>query len=287
MENRESNWRRKLMLLAVVVIPALGQASEPHSQRAEQTAAEQVKLPAFEVASVKQNRSAASAFRLAFTSDGVTIENVSLLSIIRASYGMFDTLDDKFIGIPGWARTENFDIEAKVSPADVAEFQKLSFDKRQLMVQALLADRFKLQAHLEVRQLPIYDLVVAKKGPKLRVSIPGADADPGGTIKRERGRITGQNVVLYRLVTALTHTLGRTVIDKTALPGKYDFTLNWMPEESASSLPGSPNEAAQESSASGPSIFTALQEQLGLKLVPSKGPVDCLVIDHVERPSAN
>ena len=106
----------------------------------------------FAVASVRRSQFPASTFRLAFTSDGVTKENVSLSSIIRAAYGMFNTLDDKFIGISGWVNNEDFDIEAKVDNADVAAFQKLNFDKRQLMVQALLADGFKLRAHHGTRE---------------------------------------------------------------------------------------------------------------------------------------
>ena len=271
-------------MMALGVPPPLGQASGPQSKAPEQTAAAETKLPAFAVASVRRNESPDSPFKLAFTSDGVTIENVSLLSIIRAAYGMFNTLDDKFIGIPGWANDENFNIDAKVDDADVAQFQKLNFDKRQLMVQALLADRFKLQAHYETRELPIYELVIAKNGLKLQAS----DANPvPGDITIGRGRITGQNVVMYRLETALTHALGRTIVDKTGLQGPYDFTLNWMPDEADISSSQSSNGTAQEHDASRVSIFTAIQEQLGLKLVQAKGPVEVLVVDHVEYPTAN
>jgi len=271
-------------MMALGVPPPLGQASGPQSKAPEQTAAAETKLPAFAVASVRRNESPDSPFKLAFTSDGVTIENVSLLSIIRVAYGMFNTLDDKFIGIPGWANDENFNIDAKVDDADVAQFQKLNFDKRQLMVQALLADRFKLQAHYETRELPIYELVIAKNGLKLQAS----DANPvPGDITIGRGRITGQNVVMYRLETALTHALGRTIVDKTGLQGPYDFTLNWMPDEADISSSQSSNGTAQEHDASRVSIFTAIQEQLGLKLVQAKGPVEVLVVDHVEYPTAN
>jgi uncharacterized protein (TIGR03435 family) len=271
-------------MMALGVPSSLGQAGGPQSQASAQTAAAETRLPVFAVASVRQNESPASPFKLAFTSDGVTIENVSLLSIIRAAYGMFNTLDDKFIGVPGWANNENFDIEAKVGDADVAEFQKLNFDKRQLMVQALLADRFKLRAHHETRELPIYELVIAKNGLKLQAS----DANPvPGDITIGRGRITGQNVVMYRLETALTHALGRTIVDKTGLRGPYDFTLNWTPDDADTSSSQSSNGAVQEADTSGVSIFTAIQEQLGLKLVPAKGPVEVLVVDHVEYPSTN
>jgi uncharacterized protein (TIGR03435 family) len=267
-----------------VAVVVLGQLGALQAQTPAQTAADKTELPAFAVASIRRNESPASPFKLAFTSDGVTIENISLLSIIRAAYGMFNTLDDKFIGIPSWANNENFDIEAKVDDADVAEFQKLNFDKRQLMVQALLADRFKLRAHHETRELPVYELVIARNGPKLQVS----DANPvPGDITTVRGRITGQNVVMYRLETALTRTLGRTVVDKTGLRGPYDFSLHWAPDDADTASSQSPSGPVQGPDASGVSIFTAIQEQLGLKLVPAKGPVEVLVVDHVENPSAN
>jgi uncharacterized protein (TIGR03435 family) len=271
-------------MMVIGVLPSLGQAGGPQPQAPVQTAAAEIKLPVFAVASVRRNQSPASPFKLAFTSDGVTIENVSLLSIIRTAYGMFNSLDDKFIGLPGWANNENFDIEAKVDDADVAEFQKLNFDKRQLMVQALLADRFKLRAHQETRELPLYELVITKNGLKLQAS----DANPvPGDMTTGRGGITGQNVGLYRLVTALTRAVGRSIVDKTGLKGQYDFTLNWTPDEADTSSSQSSNGAAQAPDASGVSIFTAIQEQLGLKLVPAKGPVEVLVVDHVEYPSVN
>jgi uncharacterized protein (TIGR03435 family) len=253
-----------------------------------QAQSEAAKLPSFEVASVKQNMSETAPVKLAFTSDGVTIENATLLNIIRAAYGMFNSVDEKFIGVPNWAKTDRFDIEAKVDGADAARFQKLNFDQRQLMVQALLADRFGLRTHHEDRTLPVYLLVIAKSGPRLQESKPVEGADPGGTLKRDRGQITGQNVVISQLVTALTRTLGRNVIDKTErLPGKYDFTLRWSPDEGETQESHDQDVTPPSTNASGPSIFTAIQEQLGLKLEPGKGPVDCLVVDHLARPSEN
>ena len=262
---------------AFALAPVVGQAQS-----------EVAKLPVFEVASVKQNKSETAPLKLAFTSDGVTIENATLLNIIRAAYGMFNSVDDKFIGIPNWAKTDRFDIEAKVNGADAAKFQNLNFDQRQLMVQALLADRFRLHTHHEVRELPVYLLVVAKNGPKLQGSKPLEGADPGGTLKREPGLITGQNIVVSQLVTALTRTLGRNVIDKTErLPDKYDFTLRWSPDEGETQESPGQGGPSRTTDSSGPSIFTAIQEQLGLKLEPGKGPVDCLVVDRLEKPSAN
>jgi uncharacterized protein (TIGR03435 family) len=244
-----------------------------------------VKLPEFVVASIRPNNSDTAAFRLAFTADGVRIENASILMIIRAAYGMFNSLDDKFLGVPGWAKSQRFDIEAKVDGADVGVFQKLGFDKRQLMVQALLENRFNMRAHHETREQPIYSLIVAENGSKLQKS--AGDPDPGGTMQVKRGQIVARNIVVSQLVTKLTQTVGRTVQDKTGLTGKYDLTLNWTPDPDGSSMPATADASESVFALSGPSIFTSIQEQLGLKLEAAKGPVECLVIDHVEMPSEN
>ena len=228
----------------------------------------------FDVASVRRNGSADTHFELKFTDDGVRISNASLLMILRAANGMFNSLDDKFIGVPSWAKTEKFDIEAKVDSNDVAAFKKMPFDQRQRMVQAMLTDRFQLKTHSEMQQQAVYALVIAKGGAKLKVAAPAEGADPGGTISRKKGEIAAQNIVLSQLISALTQTLGRTVQDRTTgLTGKYDLKLDWAADD--------------EASETGPSIFTAIQEQLGLKLEATKGPVEVLIVDHVERPSGN
>jgi len=154
------------------------------------------------------------------------------------------------------------------------------------MIQAMLADRFKLLAHHEIREQPVYELVIAKNGPKLQEAKPAEGSDPGGTVESRAGQIAAKNVVVSQLVTRLTQTLGRTVVDKTeGLKGKYDFMLIWAPDEAGSSPSSASSSAPPDPT--GPSIFTAIQEQLGLKLEPAKGPVDCLVIDHLEQPSEN
>lgn len=275
-----AGWVAVAAPMAFVADSAAQSGSEPPSSRVP------AKLPEFDAVSVKPNKSSTGFFRLYFTADGVRVENASLLMIVRAAYGMFNSLDDKFIGIPDWAKTEKFDINAKVSGADAPAFQKLNFDNRQLMVQAMLADRFKLQSHHEIREQPIYDLVIARSGPTLQESRPVEGSDPGGTIDRKKGQIAAKDIVISRLVTVLTQAVGRTVVDKTEiLKGRYDFTLVWAPEDSAVSPAG--EQGSPPFDASGPSIFTAIQEQLGLKLEPAKGPVECLVIDHIERPSEN
>jgi uncharacterized protein (TIGR03435 family) len=252
------------------------------------------KFREFEVASVKPNKIGGNSTSISITPDGIRFQNTSLLLLLRTAYGLSNTLDDKFLGLPSWAKTQKFDVEAKVSPADVDEFKKLTMTQRQPMMQALLVDRFKLQAHRETKEEPVYLLVIGKGGSKLRESKPPEDKggkEASGMMRGTRDQLEATSVPISQLVSSLTRAAGRTVLDKTELTGKYDFTLHWTPDEEGGAMlkPAESGQPANEtaSTSSGPSIFTAVQEQLGLKLEPGKGPVECLVIDHVEQPSEN
>lgn len=235
-------------------------------------------LPVFAVASVKPNKSATDHFSLRFTADGVRVENASALMIVRAAYGMFNSLDDKFVGMPGWASRERFDVTAKVDPGDVARFEKLDFEHRQQMVQALLIDRFHLKAHHETRVQAVYELGVEPGGAKLHESKFGSAADI--SVQRKGGELVGREAVVSQLVSELSQVLGRTVVDKTGLTGRYDFQLRWTPDELQEG-------GVQNGAEVWPSLFTAVKQQLGLKLSAARGPVECLVIEHIEQPSEN
>jgi bla regulator protein BlaR1 len=166
--------------------------------------------------------------------------------------------------------------------------------QNRLTVRSLLADRFKLQVSHETKELPVYALVVAKNGPKFGASkLPVSDANPPvpkGMMRMGVGELTVNGVRIGDFVEALAQQPeigGRVILDKTSLTGAYDFTLKWTPNQPQ--LPGvlGGGIAPPPSDSSASSIFTAIQEQLGLKLESTKGPVDVLVIDHVEEPSAN
>jgi uncharacterized protein (TIGR03435 family) len=149
--------------------------------------------------------------------------------------------------------------------------------RKRKMVQALLADRFKLVMHAETRELPLYALVVAKGGAKL-----GPAKETGTTVNHGRGHIEVQGAnSIALLAEELSQEVGRDVIDRSGIQGRYDLKLIFAPDDRT------PDLASSSSTDSGPSIFTALQEQLGLKLEPQKGPVEVLVVDHVEMPSEN
>lgn len=153
-----------------------------------------------------------------------------------------------------------------------------------LMLQTLLADRFNLKVHSETRDAPAYDLVIASRGPKNMKTEP--DSETRHLDWRGRTHLTAHALSLADLAKPiLTAQMGCPVEDKTGLSGKYDFTLDWSVDSMAIAGPESDSGPAPEPS--GPSIFTALQEQLGLRLKPTKTPMESIVIDHIERPSEN
>jgi uncharacterized protein (TIGR03435 family) len=190
-----------------------------------------------------------------------------------------------------WIDSERYDIEARAPARDAntpAEPSRLSREQLQMVrerLKSLLADRFQLAIHSETKEEPVYWLVLNKGGSKLRES-----TEPTGLIRlMGRGTLKGQAVEVGMLALNLSNQLGRSVIDKTGLAGKYDFELKWVPSEPAPGQLGGPPAAgsALPADPDGPSIFTALEEQLGLRLESAKGPVEVLVVDRAERPSKN
>jgi uncharacterized protein (TIGR03435 family) len=258
-----------------------------------------VDLPGFEVASVKPDKSGFGP-RLLLTADGLTATKVTVKFLIKQAYGVED---DEISGAPNWLDSETYDVDAKVSSSDLAALEKLDEKQRLRMLQPVLAERFQLKVHRETKEIPVYALVIAKNGPKLHVAKPGdtyadgikgPDGKPGGRagmMMWGRGRLIAQGIPIANLLPPLTQQLERTVLDKTGLKGTYDITLLWTPEDDQGSMVSGAEGGRQGSGpaadSSGASIFTAIQEQLGLKLESQKGQVEGLVIDHVERPSEN
>ena len=264
-------------------------------------------LAAFDVVSVKPLQPDGK-MRIGFryVPDGIQAETVTVSTLVWNAYGGFTRLptDDSVTGLPDWARTENFTVYARMSVAQMAEFARLSRDqqvqRREEMLQALLADRFKMQAHRELKQVPDYELVIAKGVPKLKESVdPNGPKDKDGKpltsmTMRGPGNFQAQAFSMGQLTGFLGEPFvgaGRIVKDKTGLTGKYSFTLNFAMQGNPTGPPGgaAPVAPAAPPAAddSQPSIFTALQEQLGLKLQPGTGTIDLVVIDHLERPAAN
>jgi uncharacterized protein (TIGR03435 family) len=250
--------------------------------------------PTFEVATVKPiDAKDPRPPSVLVSGDRFSLTGMTLQELIKIAYDMNYGADRQISGGVAWVGSARFDIEAKEDAALSERLHKLSSQQRgeQLreMLRGLLAERFKLQIHHESSELPVYQLVLAKSGSKLMPSAAQLSAKPEDHPERPRnfvrfagkGVLEGNDADSQTLVTALSmqpEIGGRLVIDKTGLTGKYDFTLKWTPDTQ------SVDATAIDT---GPSLFTALQEQLGVRLESTKAPVDIIVIDHVELPSAN
>jgi uncharacterized protein (TIGR03435 family) len=216
------------------------------------------KLLEWDVVSIKVHKPDGVISHSTGMSNGFSIV-IPLKQFISEAYGV---RQDLISGLPKWTDSAQYDIAAKVAGSDAEEFHRLSPKQKDMMLRSILADRFKLTAHTEMKQLPVYELVVVKAG-KLEAVAPG----PGGSSSGP-GLIACHPCDVSFLSSKLAESLQRTVVDKTGLTGQYAIKLQW-------------------SDSAGPSLFTALEEQLGLKLQPGKGPVETLVVDRVEMPSEN
>lgn len=276
-----------MVALELIVIGSLAQGLPPPLlEKSAQGIDAVVKPVEFEVVSVRQHNADDGNRRWMGTPDGINATNIQLQAMAAGAYGI---KMDLVSGGPSWMDTLGFDVQAKVAGSDIEAFKKITPEQRNLMLRALLADRFQLKAHVETKTLPVYELVVAKGGLKMKTAAPETpdpDAKPGdppkngGGMSMSPGNLEAHKYVFSSLADQLGYIVQRTVVDKTDLTGKYDFTLKWTPEGQMAGVGTGQDDSA-------PSIFTALQEQLGLKLVPSKGPVQTLVIDHADMPTAN
>lgn len=243
----------------------------------------------YDVASIRQNKSGSGYFRFSDRPQEAKLSfaNMTMKNLIENAYGISDF---QLSGGPAWLDSDRFDIEAKSDDSVNAQLLKLNncdaSHAKQQMLQSLLADRLKLTVHRGAKAVSGYDLVLAKNGPRLQESKP----DPAGNDIHRRGSstmhagklgydLTSQNDSISSLAFWLAAELHCPVQDKTALTGKYDIKLQWSEEN------GAETSSAQDSPY--PVIFTAIQEQLGLKLQPAKVTVETIVIDHVEPPSPN
>lgn len=227
---------------------------------------------AYDVASIKVNKSGSGNVNVDTTRTSYTASNVSLEDLIEGTYGI---RHDLIFGGPSWIRSTRFDVLAKIVDPDLTALKKLPPEQIRLLLQPILADRFHLKVHTETRTLAVYELVVAKGGPKFAASADTSGANEGTSI--QNAVLTAHAIPLSSLASTLSNQLHQTVIDRTALAGRFDINLSWTYAYGPDATP--------ESSMA--SIFTALREQLGLKLQSSKGPVEVLVVDEAEMPSEN
>jgi Protein of unknown function (DUF3738). len=234
--------------------------------------------PVFDVASIRPSDPNERGGWARFLPGRLQVINSSLIFVIQQVYGVRDY---QIVGAPKWIidwNTARFNIEAKAEGVT-------NQDQLRLMAKNLLEDRFKLKLHRETREMPVYVLIQDKKGIKVKATPDnGRPRGSGGIESVESGWIQGENVSMEFFVQSLSRRTDRPVVDRTNYTEAFTFKLQWASDVSSGSgvtgVDGLPNDAR-------PALFTAVQEQMGLKLSPEKAPVEVLVIDHVERPPEN
>jgi uncharacterized protein (TIGR03435 family) len=306
-----STWKSVLLLTAAATIAAIpiviGTFDSPPLQAQAQEQTRTAADPAFEVATIRPNKTGRGFEGLGFRQGRFSATGVSLRELLTSAY---ELQAFEIFGEPNWATSDRFDIAATMPPPPAGTDAPDAASRNRGMLRSLLAERFKLVVHEERRDMPVYALVLArpdrKLGAQLRVfqgecwdpSKPGPEPEaptwpqpPSDPSKGAQlcismtgvGRISSRGTVLPDLAKVLARlpAVSRRVIDRTGLTGRYDFDLEWTPLVTPGpAAPGVPPEA-------GPNIFTALQEQLGLKLESTKETVGVLVIDSVSQPSQN
>ena len=240
--------------------------------------------PSYATVSIKPDKSGSQWQTIRLGPGELTVTNETLQMLIRHAYQVeFDQIH----GGPDWLNTDRYDVQAKVDKSTLEDLKNIGREQtdpeQPRMLQTLLADRFKLVVHSDTRAVPVYDLVLAENGPKLQQSLPGDAEAQGRVIQVGDGHITGREVPIATLASLLSEQLGHTVVDKTGLTNHYDVTLEWP--ASGDVQQGTEDSSSIESSKA--AIFSALQDELGLKLEPHESPMETLVIDHVERPAQN
>jgi uncharacterized protein (TIGR03435 family) len=256
--------------------------------------------PSFEVATIRPSGSESDFFDIHIADSRFSVEGAPLKALLKFAY---DTkIEAQLPTEPGWIAQEKFDIDARIDDAEVQSMSKLApdqkFEQLRLMLQSLLAERFNLKVSSRMKELPVYALVVAKSGPHLtpvnlapelqNQHMPQLSGGSRGELKASAVSMP----MFTRWLSGRPDTGGRAVIDATGLTGSYDFALNFTPDDVHiaqinDAVPGQGAANSSSTDSTGPSLFTALQEQLGLKLESRKAPVEVLVIDHVEQPSPN
>ena len=272
--------RATLLLAATLTLPVFASQQSASPAPADQR-------PRFEAASVKPNQSPDAGINNRFSPGRFAYVNTPVEQFV---YLAFNFPSDRVVDVPDWARREKYDITATHNP----QYQAFSPQVR-AMLQRLLEERFSLQTHRETRDMLVYELVKTRSdglGPRLRIS--GVDCSPGGTADKAQcgtristGLIDGRFVNWRMVVDQLPSATGRAVIDKTGLNGMFDVRLEWSPDPAVMRSPEAA--AAARAAAATPGervdIFTALQEQLGVKLQSARAPLEVLVIDKLERPT--
>jgi len=285
-------WRRMKMRSAskecrgyhravALLIAILAAASAIHAQTT---------APQLEIATVKPSDPAKEHLGLYWRQpDGFKREGTTLRSMIGHAYGVPSSVKGLVQGGPAWMVSDAFDVQVKVDAATTERWSRLpqqAVDEERIALEReLLEERFHLKVHREMREMPAFVLTVAKGGSKLQSPVAEKDLQAGVPQSRinlyGHGHWQGHSALLSNLSRSLMgepEMDGRPIVDNTGLTGQYDFTLRWTPVDTGSGA---------DSSDQWPSLFTALEEQLGLKLIPEKEQIEVIVVDSVEKPSEN
>lgn len=265
----------RLVLLVLTLMPLTG-AAQPSSSG-------DIHIDAI---SIKENRSGAEPGYLSIPPNGnrIVVTNSPMFRIIGFAFNK--QRNDLIVGLPAWARDVRWDVEATISAESLDVFRHISFEKQKELLQQVLKERCGLAAQTGRKEAPVYALTVSKSGAKIK-EVPSSRPEAnraGWDLTQSPGKIEARAVPMEALIYALTKAgLERQVIDHTGLKGRYDISLTWAPEEKVMTA----QDAGEDESSSRASIFTAVQDELGLKLEPTKAEVDAVIITHLDRPSAN
>jgi bla regulator protein blaR1 len=311
------DFSRKLLLSAAALLACaapllVGLLSARQTQAKSKAQNTTAAAPLYEVASIKANKLGNELLktgkgiisqRTIVLPGEITVTNTALQYLIRMAY---EVEDYQILGAPSWLTSELYDVDGKADASAITAMKQLGKDQRDLenrrMLQVLLEDQLQLKYHRETKEVPVYSLIVVNSGRLIEAqgdcgppsNLPQSLGDPakppcGSLMVSISGIAAGQNVPMAQLVATLSDFTGRMVIDKTNLAGKYDMNLRWTPEPGQSWFPsGSPAPSGRSSipepDPNKPSLLSAIQEQLGLKLESQTAPIELFVIDHVERP---
>lgn len=271
--------RATLILVATLTLPTFADVQSPSPATSDQRAR-------FDAASIKPNLSKDENMMHRPTPGRLFYGNVPVSNVVEQAYGM---RPDRIVNYPQWAEKERFDVTATYNPEQQKQVRP--------MLQTLLEERFSLRVHRETREMPVYELVKARGdgqlGPQLRPSAakcaPGADGRSACTLDIRSGyiRATGIGWGNGEVLGLNIGVWDRPIVDRTGLTGSFDYTLEWKPDPAQARSTGDAARAVAAAATPGerPSIFTALQEQLGLRLQPTRAPLEVLVIDRLERPT--
>ena len=266
--------KNPLLAAACILVIAVVAGPQPARTQTPSAPSAATAFIAYDVISIKPNNSGSGSSSSTSNDGRFSATNVTLKQLLQQT---FDIKQDLISGIPGPIDSARYDIQAKIVDPNPAALKKMTRQQSSQMLLPLLTERFQLKTHIEVKTLPVYELVV-KGGPKFKPSKDQAtkDGDMSTNGSNTQVKITARKASMESLAKALSSRVDRTVIDKTGLAGNFDLDLQWSRDDNPDLGADAP-----------PTIFTAVEEQLGLKLQPGKGPVETLVVDHAEMPSEN